>query len=103
METKWTKGPWTASPGFNGQSDDERAAILAMHPHYCEIVGGGYPKPEGFSVSGHCGQANAHLIAAAPELYEALRDMCAVGGLDDGTDVIAKANAALAKARGEQQ
>lgn len=46
--------------------------------------------------------ADAHLIAAAPELYEALRDMCEIGGEDDGADIITKANAALAKARGER-
>lgn len=45
--------------------------------------------------------ADMSLIAAAPDLYEALRDMCESGGMDDGTDVIAKAKAALAKARGE--
>ncbi len=45
--------------------------------------------------------ANAVLMAAAPELFEALRDMCESGGMDDGCCVIAKAKAALAKARGE--
>jgi hypothetical protein len=47
-------------------------------------------------------EANARLIAAAPDLYEALHDLCASGGLDDGGDVFAKAKAALAKARGEK-
>lgn len=58
----------------------------------------------------HCGMrartqeeaaANARLISAAPDLYEALRDLCASGGPDDGADLFEKANAALAKARGE--
>ena len=44
---------------------------------------------------------NARLIAAAPDMYEALAAMCDVGGLDDGGDVFEKAKAALAKARGE--
>jgi hypothetical protein len=45
--------------------------------------------------------ANAALIAAAPDLYEALRDLCEMGGLDDGGCVIEKGMAALKKARGE--
>ena len=65
-------------------SGDNPVRIAAIHTH-------------GDDVS----EANASLIAAAPDLYEALRDMCSTGGLDDGTDIIAKAEAALAKARGE--
>jgi len=48
------------------------------------------------------GAADAYLIAAAPDLYEALRDLCASGGPDDGGDVFEKAKAALAKARGDK-
>jgi hypothetical protein len=53
--------------------------------------------------------ANARLIAAAPELLEALReilDLCAVGDVDENTEalgwgaVIRDAKAALAKATG---
>jgi hypothetical protein len=40
-------------------------------------------------------KANAHLIAAAPDLYEALVEMCNWHGITD------KARAALAKARGD--
>lgn len=45
--------------------------------------------------------ADMHMIAAAPDLYDALSDMLASGGDDDGGCVVAKAKAALAKARGE--
>ncbi len=47
--------------------------------------------------------ANAHLIAAAPELYEALVDL--IGFLFHGKkdrQTILRATAALAKARGEE-
>jgi hypothetical protein len=52
-------------------------------------------------------EANANLIAAAPELYEALEDALAEmrkrGIVNGGSDiVIAKGDAALAKARGQQ-
>lgn len=54
-------------------------------------------------------EANAHLIAAAPELYEALREArLALDGLSKGEGVltpiektIRRSEAALAKARGE--
>lgn len=59
------------------------------------------------NVSVNTADANAHLIAAAPDLYEALRLMLSHGErcnwfADSGDDeVCAKATAALAKARGE--
>lgn len=45
--------------------------------------------------------ADMALISAAPEMFEALAAMIEIGGDDDGGCVIAKARAALAKARGE--
>jgi hypothetical protein len=55
-------------------------------------------------------EANAHLIAAAPELYdaaEALAGMtCQTTGAEDaesGCCCVCRARAAIAKARGEQQ
>lgn len=58
----------------------------------------------GCGYDGDQSTANAHLIAAAPDLYDALRS--AVGAmevLDHPKDfgALKKANAALAKARGE--
>ena len=106
MSNKWTPGPWTAASGFVFQSDEERAACIARDPNWCEIIGGKYPMPEGFSVSGHCGLANAHLIAAAPELYEALIRCLEYIENDETTHGRPfgegnEARAALAKARGE--
>ena len=56
-------------------------------------------------------EANAHLIAAAPELLEALEDLCndyaeweadpIRGGCSNIHDLYAKARAAIAKAHGE--
>ena len=62
---------------------------------------------------GHHNRANAHLIAAAPDLYEALSSFvdaveCDViqvrpSELDQLLTVLSTGNAALAKARGDDQ
>ncbi|WP_210846727.1 hypothetical protein [Providencia rettgeri] len=51
--------------------------------------------------------ANAHLIAAAPELFEALIELTesakeAIDGLGDLSDAIDTAKAAISKALGQQ-
>lgn len=86
-QTKWTPGPWSndrigeiavslgddniALVCFEGELNDEKE---------CE--------------------ANAHLIAAAPELYEALKEVVALS--DRKQHAWDNARAALAKARGER-
>mgnify|MGYP001451335313 FL=1 len=96
-EPKFTKGPWVASDGRHNYPS------LVMRPYIIE---------DGFtasSVIADCcnpdGDANSHLIAAAPELYEALSDL--VSSLETEhvavclSQEIAQARAALAKARGD--
>lgn len=59
---------------------------------------------EGDNLRGYCGEANARLIAAAPELLEALEGFVSVYGVDDvprWMQVRDKARAAIAKATGE--
>ena len=62
-ETKWTQGPWIVMRGY--PSGDVR-----------------YVKPvmrfDSLKKHGQNFEANAHLIAAAPELYDALDSMCAM-------------------------
>ena len=96
-EPKFTPGPWLIS-----QYDE--------HGGGCEIgvadfgLGCGLSGCKGdryMLVSGAIDKHDAYLIAAAPDLYAALQALCECGGIDDGEDVFAKANAALAKARGE--
>ena len=91
-ETRWTPGPWACHPSaFMADGDDKRAYFIVS----------------GLGFSGKA-DANAHLIAAAPELYEELekarRTIQAL--IDDGyTGYLEFRNsidAALAKARGEQ-
>jgi len=104
MSAKFTPGPWTAT---------------CRHASY---VSGPWPEDEflqweveGPSVPwgrGDFHQADAYLVAAAPDLYEALSDLVGLaymamrganrdGGEFNADDELADARGALAKARGE--
>lgn len=101
METKFTKGPWLARV-----EDDEDSGAGAqvyevyesatMHEHTLPILTLCNYRKDDVELL-----ANAHLIAAAPELYDALQ--MAVNYMED--DIISLdmkiLYAALAKARGE--
>ena len=94
-ERKWTPGEWVVG-------------------EYSETRGGGYLSVKSSNFHWVCNvhdysdgtiTANAHLIAAAPDLYEALeglrkwQDPC---GVDPDIDAALRAaDAALSKARGE--
>lgn len=97
-ETKFTPGPWEAV-SFNGNSLVVTELIVN--------------EKEAIALLGTCGekeQANAHLIAAAPDMYEALEAAVSEYGKPGGPwnvpsepgTWIDKARAALAKARGEK-
>lgn len=101
-ERKWTPGPWWC--------EDEFGVTSNAHHGYVANTGFGPDTSQGDMEA----KANAHLIAAAPDLYEALY-MC-LGNLmnhihneydgvysdDDFAEIEAPYLAALAKARGEQ-
>lgn len=111
-EPKWTKGPWEALPQ-NG------AGPMIVHI----FDTGNQMRPTGYRLIAHMlergnsldqDRANAHLIAAAPDLYEALetvaqllRDHHGDQSSEDGwqneeiRDAWLAARAVLAKARGE--
>ena len=92
IETKWTQGPWE----FNYHDGSLVAGSNVI----------GYVEVKDWHRLG-MGEANANLIAAAPELYEALayllqhnKELVAQGvGID--AYLMSSAYAALAKARGE--
>ena len=106
-EAKFTKGPWRAT-GTYGDASSEPGCVYSPAISY---------EPKGnmiASMTGYFGKngqiANAHLIAAAPELYEALRmaanDLNTAAHFlpDTGLallETVKQAHAALAKARGE--
>ena len=89
-KTKHTPGPWTYADGVL-KSDNESLAILVIPKN---VVSN---EPERI--------ANARLIAAAPELLEALehlsREICAGEYVKHSPDALRKLNAAIVKARGE--
>src|SRR5690554_4939482 len=95
-ETKWTPGPWVA---HNAGSHWNNPAIENWVIHWSDY---------GECVVDHVYEkSDAYLIAAAPDLYEALDDLrssCKALGLDrDLHQELYNARAALAKARGESQ
>ena len=87
---KHTKGPWRLS--------EEKFSSLYVEPFICAIFG-----------TDKTAEANARLIAAAPELLEALENLHAniaeyarinnLGGF--GNQDMQQARAAIAKAKGE--
>jgi len=90
--SKYTPGPWKAHP-----TGLARSGLPEYQIHWSDI--------------GECvaevvhGDADARLIAAAPELYAALEAIIAWEQSEDGPfawEVLDQAKAALAKARGEQ-
>ena len=91
----FTPGPWRTDEFYDAVlsdviKDDGQDDVV------CSFDYGNKPDDEQI--------ANAHLISAAPELYEALAEMCAnfTSGNPDQREAIARAREALDKARGEQ-
>lgn len=106
-DMKFTKGPWAVQTDKYGGR-----RIIAMHPEYRkegldyvlvdEVGGRRYGKD--FSDESER-EANAHLIAAAPDMYKTLKALASLYEDDDGCRKLAQyveARAALAKARGEE-
>ena len=107
IEKNWTPGPWSI------EQDDGRLSILAPAPHnlvyvIAERIGGQVrPDANGRFTDRSEVNANASLLLAAPDLYEALLDVCTSN--DEvahpqwkGSPNEIAARAALAKARGAQ-
>ncbi|WP_252346877.1 hypothetical protein [Acetobacter sp. P1H12_c] len=97
-DAKFTPGPWGLDVGFDSSPGD--------FDKYWQVHDG----HDAIACSANCyagnREANAHLIAAAPELYEALSDLvssleCTDTDLFILREEIKVARAALAKARGE--
>jgi len=95
-DTRFTQGPWFRHGRVGvyrtAETDDSDALVALV-----------------YSSGGGSTDGNAHLIAAAPELYEALdkarwllRAICGTdGNYPDEREVLRQCTAALAKARGE--
>lgn len=103
--TKWRLGPWRAT---TRQGSWDWVVYTEDDPNIeiCQTFHDGTDENEE-------GEANAHLIAAAPELYEALKAMVALcppyreewltdAAFKEAEEAHETARAALAKARSEQ-
>ena len=101
MSTQHTPGPWhwDGNP-CNYDKEQEAPWLIDANDSYPPILGGTITCQS---------DANARLIAAAPDLLEALQDLFEADmehvlmgdGKDDQIEAIAKARAAIAKATGE--
>jgi hypothetical protein len=108
METKFSKGPWSVGYNCYNVTADEG------NMNVCDIRGWGYLTGQGSLAlepkdAVKIQNSNAHLIAASPELYEALEKCLEVFYCGRSKDSAAYNEAqrltklALAKARGEIQ
>ena len=102
-ELKATPGPWTVYPDVDGNffyvAQQDGATYT---PDYSDVCGLSCQTWSGERFNVH--QANAHLIAAAPELYDSLKAL--LDALDDNGSCQYEAlreegRDALAKSRGE--
>ena len=87
---KHTEGPW-AEAGIVG----ERFNIMAGAYTVAHVV------MDGEHISDKSAYANARLIAAAPELLEALEAACRLDYFNEHNALASQARAAIAKATGE--
>ena len=91
MESKFTKGEWLiaeGSPTFVYALNDDK-----VNAFDCVVQGYHTGKPEL--------EANAHLIAAAPDMYKIL-ELLVLGDSINDTTIDDEVRMLLAKARGEQ-
>lgn len=96
---KFTPGPWAARPDENSSCEwevvknDPRKTSISQDPWFICLC---MDDADGASAKG-----NAHLIAAAPELYAACQYIVDAAENGDEMTAVEMATAALAKARGE--
>ncbi len=106
-----TPGPWRVGFSDGSGMDEECPDVTTVHEHKYR-QGGLLPmvlanvEPGGldYEIFGGSPIANAHLIAAAPEMAEVCEMAVALGAAHPDSErgqLVAAARAALAKARGE--
>lgn len=101
-ETQWTPGPWCVHTHAERHGPDEKFYwVVSNEDQPCDYIA---CSDGDVGIDVDRALADAHLIAAAPELYGALAMMVEMVERDGfGEDAVLDcAIAALAKARGEQ-
>lgn len=96
--TNWTKGPWFINDTYSTFleiSGNDEIDVCQVEADYDEL--------NQCYMANNENKANAHLIASAPDLYEALESMCYFMSWKYGDEdqFVTVARKALAKARGE--
>ena len=112
----YTKGPWHAPHFTLDEIDFNCGYIIAEDSRMGSIATVNFDNGKSIEEGGYdCppleeAKANARLIAAAPDLVEALRDLLVcpaildeLNGDSETNNAVAKARAALSKALGEGQ
>ena len=101
MSGAWTPGPWRVSS--IGLMNDGSFPVASEQWQIARVTSQtDFPRGQGHNSECTERDANAHLIAAAPDLYAAL-EMAQLWLSVDGRFDMQGINAALAKARGEAQ
>lgn len=96
--TKWTPGPWRVMFGRDNNTTYPTWMSRAERPYQPVLNSGAFSRP-----ASETAVANARLISAAPDLYEALDALLEFhneGRIPDAA-TIARAECAILKARGE--
>lgn len=112
MTTEYTRGPWVAKQSATDARQWSVGLLGKYHVHGCGDVNADGETPY-MLMSGICSHKDAHILAAAPELLDALEELAerasgfSVSGVyfDEPcmtveVAALQKAYAAIAKARG---
>ena len=98
VKPKWTKGPWDLSDiGEYGDWDGNSRVVAADDIRICAVHAGGDAEMSAEN------EANAHLIAAAPDLYKMLDRLLDEYAYDGKADISIwnDVHNVMARARGE--
>lgn len=99
-QLKWTPGPWRVST--IGLMNDGSLPVSSDQGQIARVSAqADFPRGQGHNSECAERDANAHLIAAAPDLYAALDALIDGRNWTMSTEKFLAARAALAKARGE--
>ncbi len=98
MSEKFTKGPWTAT------YDSQLQAAIEIYNTEDRVIVAVLPDRGTIEAMSEI-EANANLIAAAPDMYEALKESCLDCLLEQDKDLCDSCyiGKALRKARGEEE
>ena len=111
-DTRWTPGPWEwledrFNGGFSGLFANDEPVLYPQRRNDGDEGDAWFGTDEDYYGETTLKEPDAHLIAAAPDLYEALTQCLALaelqyGNMDDiASHVFGKCHTALAKARGK--